>query len=230
MHGGEEALQTYQNVKSLNDHVPFYHINDIEFKQFGRKIDHYQFDELTGYMESTSIPTEGNVYIGSVEEMEQTNIKALVETNFYGRHPIQIGYCNGENSSLNGLEFHKSSEINIACTDLVLLLGKVQEIENNQFDVKNIKAFFAPKGTAIEIYATTLHFAPCKVTSVGFKCIVILPKGTNESLVQPVESVEELDKLLFMKNKWLLAHSDRKVLIEKGAYKGIIGENIKIHF
>ena len=45
--------------------------------------------------------------------------------------PIQIGYCNGPNSTLNGLEYHKSSEINIAITDMVLLLGKVQEVENN---------------------------------------------------------------------------------------------------
>ena len=43
----------------------------------------------------------------------------------FGEMEIQIGYCNGHNSMLNALEYHKSSEINVAATDAVLLLGSI---------------------------------------------------------------------------------------------------------
>jgi hypothetical protein len=33
-----------------------------------------------------------------------------------------------------------------------------------------------------------------------------------------------------MKNKWLIAHPDREVLIQKGAYPGIIGGNVRVYY
>ena len=42
--------------------------------------------------------------------------------------PIQIGYCNGNNNKLNGLEYHRDSEINIAVTDMVLMIGMEQDL------------------------------------------------------------------------------------------------------
>ena len=35
----------------------------------------------------------------------------------FGGLPVQIGYCNGSNVKLNALEYHRSSEIDIAVTD-----------------------------------------------------------------------------------------------------------------
>ncbi len=32
-----------------------------------------------------------------------------------------------------------------------------------------------------------------------------------------------------MKNKWLVAHPERRILIERGAFAGIMGENIAIN-
>ena len=46
-----------------------------------------------------------------------------IEKIFYGELPIQIGYCNGHNELLNAVEYHRSSEINLAATDAVLILG-----------------------------------------------------------------------------------------------------------
>ncbi|MEH7071381.1 DUF4867 family protein, partial [Priestia megaterium] len=164
-----------------------------------------------------------------VTEMENTIIKNQLQEALYGEMSIQIGYCNGPNSTLNGLEYHKSSEINIAITDMVLLLGKVQEVENNVFHSNDVIAFFVPKGTAVELYSTTLHFAPCKVNNEGFKTIVILPKGTNDPLSTNIQKRTKEDELLFMKNKWLIAHPEREQLINKGAHPGIKGENIKVY-
>jgi Domain of unknown function (DUF4867) len=221
-------LSKFDLLKELNRHITINHAEDSLFKQYGKVIDSYNFEELKPYMEQSIIPKDGNEYVASVTEMEQTKVKEDIQLNFYGGMPIQIGYCNGPNSTLNGLEYHKSSEINVMMTDLVLLLGKVQDIENNHYDAKNVDAFFFPKGTAVEIYATTLHFAPCKVEDQGFKAVVILPAGTNEPLEKVVEKKSEEDELLFMKNKWLLAHPEREVLINRGAYPGIRGENIRI--
>ena len=49
----------------------------------------------------------------------------------YGQMGIQLGYCNGHNKKLNALEYHRDSEVNLAVTDLVLLLGRQQDIEED---------------------------------------------------------------------------------------------------
>lgn len=51
----------------------------------------------------------------------------LLSNNIYGGMPIQIGYCNGTNTKLNCLEYHRDSEIDIAADDVVLLLGRQQD-------------------------------------------------------------------------------------------------------
>lgn len=217
-------------LKRLNPHVRFHSVDSEAFKAYGRIVEEYNFEGLIKYMEGkTSIPEAGNTYVASVKEMEATPIHSQIKEDFYGSMPIQIGYCNGRNSTLNGLEYHKGSEINVAVTDMVLLLGKIQDIRDNKYDADNAEAFFIPEGTAVELYGTTLHFSPCRTSNKGFKCIVILPAGTNLPLENKAPGKGEA-KLLFMKNKWLLAHPERKPLIEKGAYPGIIGENLEVHF
>lgn len=223
-------MSSYELLKGKNPHLNFYHVLDSQFRYFGRIVENYDVEELKIQMGKTDIPQEGNVYVASEPTLEQTSCKQQFQESFYGGMPIQIGYCNGSNSTLNGLEYHKGSEINMAITEFVLLLGRVQDIENNTYHVKDVSAFFVPEGTVLELYGTTLHFAPCRVTDTGFKAVVILPKGTNEPLDGKAEQYTVEDKLLFMKNKWLLAHPERKVLIDKGAYPGIKGENIEVFY
>jgi len=137
---------------------------------------------------------------------------------------IEIGYCNGKNSYLNGLEYHNGSEINIAVTDLILLLGEKKDIKANGYNSRNIEAFYLKEGNVIELYGTSLHFAPCRTEEEGFKCAVILLDGTN----QPLAYQGHDDPYLFAKNKWLLVHSDKKDLIQKGAKPAINGENTEV--
>ncbi len=219
-----------KTLNQLNPHICIKHVEDTSFADYGNILQNYDFSELIEYMDlHTSIPTDMNIYFPSIPEMEACAIYNTVQQEFYGEMPVQIGYCNGKNSSLNGLEYHKGNEINIAVTDIILLLGKVQDISNNIYRSDKVEAFYIPKNTAVELYGTTLHFAPCKTTAQGFKCIVILPKGTNEPLKHQV-SLSGKISTLFARNKWLLAHPDRKQLIDKGAYPGIIGENIEIKY
>lgn len=223
-----------EKLKELNKHIKINKITSSRFKQYGRIIpqNELDFSQLINYMnENVFIPDEGNVYEPSNYEMEKMPIYNELVQKFYGGMPAQIGFCNGNNSSLNGLEYHKSSEINVAVTDMILLLGKVQDINNNTYESKNIEAFFVPKGKAVELYQTTLHFSPCKTQKDGFKCIVILPKGTNTAINIEKNTNKKLQEaqLLFMKNKWLLVHPSNKRMIEKGAHIGIKGDNIKIN-
>ncbi|GHV00065.1 DUF4867 domain-containing protein [Bacteroidia bacterium] len=219
---------TYEQIVEFNPGLRVMKVTDREFAAFGRLIEDYDMVPLIKYMEEkTEIPQDGNIYRASVPEMESLPVKCRLQTQFYGQMPIQIGYCNGPNSTLNGLEYHMGSEINVAVTDMVLMLGRLQDVENDCFDVARIAVFYVPKGTALQMYETTLHFAPCKTESGGFKCIVILPRGTNEPLDPALK--EEGNRLLFARNKWLLAHPQRKPLMEKGAWPGIKGENIGIN-
>lgn len=198
-------------------------VTDPEFSRYGRVIDGYDFSKLIKAMEHTPLP-EDVIYEPSIEELEATDVAIDLKMRIYGELPIQIGYCNGHNSKLNALEYHRSSEVNIAATDMILLLGKREDVEDDfTYDTSKVEGFFVPKGTAIEVYATTLHYAPCGVDGHGFKCVVVLPKGTNLDVVNTHATAE--DKLLAASNKWLIAHEDAHI---DGAFNGLRGENITV--
>jgi hypothetical protein len=220
-----------EKLQKINSEIKIESVFNDSFKTYGKLINGFPFEQIVDYMENVSeIPVNGNVYIASVPEMEDKPLQDILSKSFFGEMPIQIGFCNGTNSSLNGLEYHKGSEINYAVTDMVLLLGNIWQIENNNFDSNDVKAFYVPKGTALEMYATTLHFAPCKTTDQGFKCVVILPEGTNLPLKEKIAKTTPEDELLFMSNKWLIVHQDAQKLIESGAYFGIKGNNIAVKY
>ena len=218
------------HLNRVND-VKIYSVFDDEFKSYGRVHSGFDLSGLIGYMESeTAVPESGNVYVPSVEEMENTEACEMIRKTVYGAMPIQIGYCNGRNTTYNGFEYHKCSEINIAVTDFMLVLGHVWQIEDNKFFVGNEKVFFVPKGTMLEMYQTTLHLSPCTVSDEGFKDIVILTKGTNTPLESPKQIVTDEDVLLLQKNKWVIAHKDREPLVRQGAHIGLIGENKELKY
>lgn len=201
-------------------------VNDKEFKKYGRVLKNYDCAEIIEKMKSTPLPSDV-IYEPSIKELEALKIAKELEEREYGGLPVQVGYCNGNNYLLNAVEYHRSSEINIAVTDFVLLLGWQQDINDDYtYETSKIEAFKVPAGTAIEVYATTLHYAPCNVEESGFRCVVVLPKDTNLALEAKPEKVGE-DALLFARNKWLIGHKDTD-LGEQGAFIGLVGENISI--
>ena len=199
-------------------------VTDASFRKYGKIITEYSFEKILKEMEHTPLPKDV-VYVPSVEELEVLPEAAEICKKGFGGLPIQIGYCNGDNHKLNALEYHRSSEFDIAQTDLILLLGKLQDVTlEHYYDTDNIQAFFVPAGTVYEMYATTLHYAPCSVDGKTFKNIVILPKGTNADLEKKPQGAEE-DPLLFAVNKWLIAHEEAKI---DGAFNGLKGVNISL--
>ena len=138
------------HLNQVND-VPVHSVLGPEFASYGRVVTGYDLSEMIAYMEqNTPIPENGNTYVASVPEMEALAVSAEVQKKFYGDMPIEVGYCNGRNTTWNGFEYHKGSEINVAVTDFMLILGHVWQIEDNTYRFENAKVFFVPKGTAVE--------------------------------------------------------------------------------
>lgn len=218
----------FEQLKSKNPGIEMLQLEDSEFEKYGKELKDFPLNELPSSFLEDEIPENNTTYIPSISNWENTKFKRVVENNFFGQLPIQIGLCKGHNQYLNGFEFHKTSEIIVTATPLVLLMQTLQDADvHKEVLTENSKGVFIPAHKAVEIYSTTLHLAPCKVTDSGFNSMIILPKGTNEELETGSGST---DTLLFKKNKWAIAHRDHKKFVDQNVPVKIVGENLKINY
>ena len=220
-------MEKLEALRKLNPGLPFYSVYDSEFRRYGRVID-FPSAEMVETAEKVEMPESGSKYVPDLPALEALPIFDVVKNDLRGQGSCQIGYCWGYSSMLNCLEYHRASEHNIAVTDMVLLLAQQQDMEGLDLSCDKITAFYFPKGTVIEVYATTLHFCPCQVQDEGFKCIVVLPRGTNHPLEGEKPTLGD-GRLLWAKDKWLVAHPDAPA-VSRGAYPGLHGENYKINY
>ncbi len=220
-----------ETLKIKNPDLTILSIDDPAFSKFGKILNINKFKEATTYLEnSTKVPETKNLYIAHDELFEAALKDTSIYKDVFGGMELQYGYVNGNNSHLNALEYHKSSEINIAVTPMVLMLGHVDDIKSKLYNTIHLSTFYLPRNTAIELYPKTLHFSPCKVLDTGFICGVILPKGTNVDFVKSDDYEQEENYFLFKTNKWLLAHEEYSGVTTAGARVGIIGKNYKINY
>ena len=208
--------------------MKIYSVYDPEFAEYGQVIDGMDdvAAEIINVLKDAPCP-EGVEYVPEYAPMQALPAQQIVSDNLYGGMPVQLGWCNGHNTKLNCLEYHKDSEYNLGVSDFILLVAKQGQIENGVLDTSKVVAFKAPAGAIVECYATTLHYAPCSAKlGDGFQVMVALPKNTNTEMPKiAVRSFE--DKRLWARNKWLLAHKDTSEAAA-GAYVGLVGENIDI--
>lgn len=207
--------------------MKIYSVFDTEFKPYGKVLEGFDTKDLINAMSTIPHPEEGTSYEAAIDRLQALPIYGELQRRAFGGMPMELGICWGRNTKLNCLEYHRDSELNIGSHDFILLLARVDEIENGTLDTAKVKAFRVPAGTVIEVYATTLHYAPCHTDrATGFRVAVALPEGTNTaySLTEP-RSWE--DTLLRAKNKWLLAHPN-SAEAKGGAYIGLVGENIDL--
>ncbi|MBQ6382088.1 MAG: DUF4867 family protein [Clostridia bacterium] len=202
-------------------------VTDPSFQNYGQILTGYDVKELLETLDKVTPLPEGVAYVAEQPELMALPIEKELRNNAYGGMPIQIGWCNGHNTKLNCLEYHRDSELNVGVKDFILLLAKREELENGVLDTAKVAAFCVPAGVLVEVYATTLHYAPCNAAKdAGFKTIVVLPKGTN--LDKPEITVKnEEDEILWASNKWLLAHADSSEAAQ-GAKVLLKGENTDI--
>ncbi len=204
-----------------------YSVFDPEFKPYGRVHEGYDTTALLQAMAAFPLPETGTAYEPSLPALEACGIFPALRDRAFGGMPLQLGMCWGRNTKLNCLEYHRDSEINIGDAPFVLLLARQEEIVDHTLDTGWVKAFLAPAGAVVEVYATTLHYAPCHTDErIGFRTAVALPRGTNTEKPSVSEGEPE-DRLLRARNKWLLAHAEAPEAAE-GAWVGLRGPNIDV--
>lgn len=186
--------------------MKIYRVEDPRFKKYGSIIEGYDFSQLIKAMQEKPIP-QSVEYMASDPKLEALPIFHQFSEGFWGDMPVELGYCMGHNQKLNALEFHRSSEVNIASTDYIVLLGLLQDVdEHYNYDTSNVEAFYVSAGTAVEFFATTLHYCACHVQEQGYSHATFLPKGTNCPLPAGFVPRTEADHLLAARNKWMLVH------------------------
>ena len=209
--------------------MTIYLVTDPAFAPYGRVISGYEVacaaivDALNAH---TPLPA-GTNYVPEEEALQTLPGMAAFGTALYGGMPFQFGWCNGHNTKLNCLEYHRDSEFNLGTEDFVLLLAKECEIENGTLDTARVKAFRVPAGMLVEVYADTLHYAPCHTDPAkGFRVMIALPKGTNTA--RPAAEQRGGDsRYLWACNKWLLAHPESGEAAA-GAVQALVGVNLDI--
>ena len=205
-------------------------VTDRRFAEYGQIVEGFDLTEiLTLLQDATPLPADSTVYVASDANLEACAVAKELKDRGFGGLDVQIGYCNGVNSKLTCLEYHCTSEIDLAATDMILLLARQPEMENYQLDTKNIRAFFVPKGTVVELFATTLHYAPCGAAAGrGFRMGCVLPRNTNgEKPVVKCGAPE--DRLLWGLNKWVIASPGTQEAAD-GAFVGITGDPVALEY
>ncbi len=213
-------------LREKNPCLKLYSVLDPEFCRYGRVLN-AETEELADAMAATEIPAEGKCYVASLPALEAVGLMKRLRRVAFGEMEIQAGYCNGRGCKLNAMEYHKCSEVNFTTTGLVLLLALPEQLDDGKLDSADVVGFYLPAGVLVEIFPLVLHFAPCRISEDGFRCLVILEKGTNEALPSVNTAAEGEEKMLWMRNKWLTCHPDSPQQ-KNGAYVGISGENLAL--
>lgn len=224
-------FQIPQALIAQNPLTMILRIDSSAFSQYGRVLKDLSVDKLIEKADLlTEIPKEGNLYVADLEALHQ-EVQAEALGQYFGYQEIEIGYCNGKNGTINGVEYHKSPELFIAVTDSLQFLTRFDRLkEFSTVDTLDAELFYFPKGSAVLIDPQVLHLAPCAVHKEGFKSIIVLPKQTNEPLSEAMLEAKRLSddaetRILFKQNKWMLAHPQRHQLIRVGVPIGLVGPN-----
>lgn len=202
-------------------------VYDAAFAPYGKVLEGYDTADLLKTLTAVTPIPDGVDYVPSQPELEALPIAEQLASNAYGGMPIQLGWCNGHNTKLNCLEYHRDSELNCGAQDFILLLAKEDDMVGGRLDTAKVKAFRVPAGVLVEVYATTLHYAPCSAAAgQGFQVVVVLPRGTNgpKPAITPINGE---DDTLWACNKWLLAHADSSEAAQ-GAPVRLAGINVDI--
>ena len=220
-------MNLLDTLRARNPELKLYSVYDAEFLSYGRVLDCKAPEELSAALDAMPIPERGNSYVASDASLEATAAAKEAERVVFGGMATEAGCCNGHGFTLNALEYHKCSEVNFSTTGLVLLLALPTDMEDGKLDSSAIRGFYLPAGVMIEVLPTVLHFAPCRISAKGFRCLVILERGVNSPLNAVNTNADGEEKLLWMRGKWMTCHPDSPQA-QKGAFVGIRGENLKL--
>ena len=209
--------------------MTIYSVHDPEFIPYGRVITGLEeaVSEILPALAQIPLP-EGTGYVPTEPLLQDLPAADVMRDHCFGGMPVELGWCCGHNRNLNCLEYHRDSEFNLGTEEFILLLARQEEITAGFLDTAKVKAFLVPAGTLIEVYATTLHYAPCCTENTdSFRVLIVLPWGTNTDIPQNFEIRTPEDQLLTARNKWLLAHAESNEAAQ-GACVRLTGPNLSV--
>ena len=223
-------MTTLETLQKKNPELKLYSVRDAAFKKYGRLIEDYDTAALCRKCrDALTMPASGSVYMPILPALTGTADDLAMTDRFFGQTAAQTGICYGYNTLFNALEYHRSSEINVAVTPMVLMLGDLRDMDGAEYDSAKVEAFLLDEGDIVEVYATSLHYCPCQTSDEGFISVVGLPLDTNTPL-KTAHADKGEDRLLFASNKWIICHDGNEELIAKGVYPGIHGVNYELKY
>ncbi|MDO4466246.1 MAG: DUF4867 family protein [Bacillota bacterium] len=211
-----------EKIIELNPNYKIYSSAALETEGFGRVLPYDATDIVEYVNKNIPFKQEKASYKLDYAELHDFDVFKKVKHDIYGELNIQCGIVSGLNEYLTGIEFHQGSEVNIAFTDCLLLLGKTSQLKGTTFDTTKAKVVYLKKGEVVEIYGSTLHYTPIQVDPEGFSLGVILLEGTNSDIEYT------RGEFLTKKNKWYICHQSQTAKIEAGNIPGLLGEMIHI--
>ncbi|MBR4070944.1 MAG: DUF4867 family protein, partial [Clostridia bacterium] len=133
--------------------MKIYSVYDSEFKPYGQVVSGLDeaVAEILEALKTTPLP-EAVGYVPEEACLQELPAATEVSEHLYGGMPVQMGWCNGHNTKLNCLEYHRDSEFNLGTEDFILLVAKQDEIADGKLDTSKVKAFRAPAGVMVECY------------------------------------------------------------------------------
>lgn len=225
-------MSSLSQLQELNPHIEILPISDPSFAHYARIID-VRAEKALQWARENRVYPEGFVCSVSVPDFEANlDLMQSISNDVYGGMDIQMGWVFGQNDILNGLEYHHGPEVHLMLEDTVFLVAHIQDIEwapKPMLDTKAVRAYFAPKGSAVVLPAWCLHFVPINASKKdGFCNIITLLRGTGSALTFEKPESQE-GALLVGKNQWLMVHPEAKEMVDSGNVVGLSGENIRIN-
>lgn len=222
-------MTTLKEFQALNPEYKILTLDDPSFNEFGVVYHQYDADfaSIETEMDKVQMPSVGMQYVGSNKGLEAIPAIQAMSNDIFAGMPTQAGQTIGHANSFSAIEFHQCSELNVMMDDVIMVLGRRQNLEKTGSFNPNTegKIYYMPKGTVVEIYNDTLHYAPIEVTKAGFKVIVILITGTNDELP---DNFVTTNKRVVKKGKFQVVHESRTDKIAAGAVVGVTGKLIEL--
>lgn len=182
--------------------------------------------EILAALANTPLPAATD-YVAEDAALQELPAAVEVSEHLFGGMPCQLGWCNGHNTYLNCLEYHRDSEFNLGTEAFILLLAKQDEMENGVLDTAKVRAFPRAGGRADR---GLRHHA----------ALLPLPRGPREGLprdggaarghqhrLPPPRRAQPAGPPALGAQQVVIAHPD-SAPAAKGAVIGLTGENIDI--
>ena len=135
-------MDNLQKLQAANPHIQIHTIHEAAFRRYGSVIQE-DTSAFCAAAETIPFPETGSKYVASTPELDEIPAAAKLREDHCGGLDEQIGLCWGHSNRLNALEWHTCNEFNIAVRELVLLLAKREDLdEDGRLNADKVQAFY----------------------------------------------------------------------------------------